>query len=103
MLVNNVPVLIGTALMAVAWDQYFFILGRIILGFACGKTVGGLCMNSPYFLFDLYSRILSLFSINLYKRVPGWNKKVLYIRVNFYSFQIYICISGGLEFFKLWN
>ena len=40
MLVNNVPVLIGTALMAVAWDQYFFILGRIILGFACGKTVG---------------------------------------------------------------
>lgn len=37
MLLNNIPVAIGTVLMALGWDVNTFIIGRIILGFACGE------------------------------------------------------------------
>lgn len=40
MLLNNIPVAIGTVLMALGWDVNTFIIGRIILGFACGVATG---------------------------------------------------------------
>jgi MFS family permease len=36
MLLNNVPILLGTVLMAVGLNKYLFIIGRIIAGFGCG-------------------------------------------------------------------
>ncbi|XP_063678210.1 facilitated glucose transporter protein 1-like isoform X3 [Bolinopsis microptera] len=40
MMLNNVPVLIGTVLMSVAWNKYFFLIGRIFIGFGCGIATG---------------------------------------------------------------
>jgi len=40
MLLNNIPLLIGTALMVISYDRWFFLSGRIIAGFACGISTG---------------------------------------------------------------
>lgn len=39
-LLNNIPLIIGTVLMVVAHDEYSFIVGRIIAGFSCGVSTG---------------------------------------------------------------
>lgn len=40
MMLNNLPVLIGTVLMSIAWNKYFFLIGRIFIGFGCGIATG---------------------------------------------------------------
>jgi len=40
MLLNNVPILLGTVLMAVGLNKYLFMIGRIIAGFGCGVATG---------------------------------------------------------------
>ncbi|KAL5253003.1 hypothetical protein ACHWQZ_G015686 [Mnemiopsis leidyi] len=40
MLLNNIPILIGTVLMSVGLNQHLFLVGRILTGFGCGIATG---------------------------------------------------------------
>jgi len=40
MLLNNIPILIGTVMMSVGFNEYFFLVGRIFIGFGCGIATG---------------------------------------------------------------